>query len=178
MPQRAGAKALEPAIEAPLKTPPPLPSTVQVWPVRDAGWLEVLRALQQNEEAAQNLQSWFPPASGLMERIQEMHAAYPNGFTVVKDEVVHEEAFAKKKNRRRGSTYANELRRDIKAFSLDTHNESRDDASLADLMVRREMKTRYNRIRISLLVSLKGTSGSQLLDTDDLFPSSGKPSLK
>jgi hypothetical protein len=129
----------------------------QVWPVRDAGWLEVLRALQQNEEASENVRSWFPPASGLLERIQELHDANPNGFRVVKDtEAVHDEAFSKKGGRRRGSTYANDLRREIKTFesgNMDT--ETRDHASLIDLWIRRETKSRWKRVRISLRRYLK-----------------------
>ena len=140
--------------------------------MRDAGWLDVLHALQQNEEAAENLKSWFPPDSGLLQRIQDMHAAYPNGFSVLKEEV-HDEAFSKKNSRRRGSTYANDLRKDIKAFtlggssSLDT--ETRDEANLVDLLVRREMKARYQRVRVSLLVSLKATPGSTILE-EELLP--------
>ena len=34
---------------------------------------QVLTALQQNEEAAQNVRSWFPPSSGPLERIQQLH---------------------------------------------------------------------------------------------------------
>ena len=55
-----------------------------VWPVRDPGWLEVLRALQQHEEAASNLLSWFPPESGVLQRIEDLNGKYPNGFTVAR----------------------------------------------------------------------------------------------
>eukprot|EP00316_Scyphosphaera_apsteinii_P007806 CAMPEP_0119346668 /NCGR_PEP_ID=MMETSP1333-20130426/108123_1 /TAXON_ID=418940 /ORGANISM="Scyphosphaera apsteinii, Strain RCC1455" /LENGTH=849 /DNA_ID=CAMNT_0007359179 /DNA_START=509 /DNA_END=3059 /DNA_ORIENTATION=- len=53
-----------------------------VWPVRDVGWLEVLEALKQEEEAAINLQSWFPPDSGVLQRIAQIRADYPNGFQI------------------------------------------------------------------------------------------------
>lgn len=129
----------------------------QVWPVRDAGWLEVLHALQQNEEASENLRSWFPPSSGVLERIQALHDASPNGFSVVKDtEPELSASLSKKGARRRGSTYANDLRKDIKAFELGRQDtETRDEANLVDLLVRREMKARYARIRVSLMCSLK-----------------------
>ena len=129
-----------------------LPS--QVWPVRDAGWLEVLHALQQNEEASENVRSWFPPSSGVLERIQALHDASPNGFSVVKDTEAAEHS-ARKGARRRGSTFANDLRKDIKALELGQDTETRDEANLVDLLVRREMKARYARIRVSLLCALK-----------------------
>jgi len=53
-----------------------------VWPVRDPGWLDVLHALQEHEEGVYNLQHWFPPSSGVMERIKTMQAKFPKGFTV------------------------------------------------------------------------------------------------
>jgi hypothetical protein len=125
-----------------------------VWPVRDAGWLEVLHALQQNEETSENVRSWFPPSSGVLERIQALHDASPNGFSVVKDTEAAEHS-ARKGARRRGSTFANDLRKDIKALELGQDTETRDEANLVDLLVRREMKARYARIRVSLLCALK-----------------------
>jgi len=53
-----------------------------VWPVRDVGWLAVLQALQQHDEASSNLRSWFPPESGVLRRIETIQAAYPNGFSL------------------------------------------------------------------------------------------------
>ena len=51
-----------------------------VWPVRDVGWFEVLQALQRGPESAENLNAWFPPDSGLIDKIAKLHAQYPNGF--------------------------------------------------------------------------------------------------
>ena len=53
-----------------------------VWPVRDPGWLEVLRALQKHEDSVANLASWFPPM--VLELIEEIHSTYPMGFRVDK----------------------------------------------------------------------------------------------
>jgi len=57
-----------------------------IWPVRDQGWFDVLNALQGNPEAAKNLKSWFPPESGVLEKIKTLHGQYPGGFKVVKKE--------------------------------------------------------------------------------------------
>ena len=151
------AQPLEPNPKAPPLTLASLLLPTQVWPVRDAGWLEVLHALQQNEETSENVRSWFPPSSGVLERIQALHDASPNGFSVVADTEVaeHSASLSKKGARRRGSTFANDLRKDIKAFELGQDTETRDEANLVDLLVRREMKARYARIRVSLLCSLK-----------------------
>ena len=53
---------------------------MQVWPVRDPGWGEVLKALQASADGEANLKSWFPPASGVLDRIQQICATYPAGF--------------------------------------------------------------------------------------------------
>ena len=122
-----------------------------VWPVRDAGWLEVLQALQQQEEASKNLQSWFPPASGIVERIEQLHAAYPEGFVVKRDT---DDSLPKAplngggngggKNNRRASFFTNMI-----------DAETRDMANLADNEMRRELKARYRRIRVAVKVALK-----------------------
>jgi len=51
-----------------------------VWPVRDEGWYEVLQALKANPESARNLNSWFPPDSRVMEKIEQIHKAHPGCF--------------------------------------------------------------------------------------------------
>lgn len=51
-----------------------------VWPVRDPGWFEVFRALQKNADGARNLRAWLPPDSGIVELIEQLHAAQPSGF--------------------------------------------------------------------------------------------------
>ena len=52
-----------------------------VWPVRDRGWYDILNALQQHSESIQNFQSWFPPSSGILEKISRIHSEFPYGFT-------------------------------------------------------------------------------------------------
>ena len=121
-----------------------------VWPVRDAGWLEVLEALQQQEEASQNLQSWFPPASGVIERIEQLHAAHPQGFVVKRDSddspVKPQKNGAKSslKNSRRASFFTNMI-----------DAETRDMANIAENEMRRELKARYRRIRVLVKCALK-----------------------
>ena len=61
-----------------------------VWPVRDKGWYDVLNALQGNPEAASNLKSWFPPESGVLDKIKKMHSSSSEGFKVLKKEKVVE----------------------------------------------------------------------------------------
>jgi len=52
-----------------------------VWPVRDKGWYAVLEALKATAEGPANLKSWYPEQP-LLERIAELHAQYPDGFTL------------------------------------------------------------------------------------------------
>jgi len=54
-----------------------------VWPVRDIGWYEVLAALRQNPDAQHALNSWYPPSSGILHQIEELHAEFPEGFKTV-----------------------------------------------------------------------------------------------
>ena len=51
-----------------------------VWPVRDPGWHDVLVALQRNEACKVQLDKWMPKSSGIIEKIEKLHSAYPNGF--------------------------------------------------------------------------------------------------
>jgi len=55
-----------------------------VWPVRDAGWYEVLQALRKSMSASQALEAWFPQESGILAKIDAMHEKYPDGFTIVR----------------------------------------------------------------------------------------------
>jgi len=134
-----------------------------VWPVRDQGWMEVLQALQQNEEAKANLKSWFPP--DVLQRIEQLHAEYPGGFVVKPaDSVPSTEVElsantvpkARKGSNRRQSHYANDLRREIKTFSLDgtfaDAEDSRDLANWGSNEVGKEHRARYRRIRVAIKV--------------------------
>jgi len=71
-----------------------------VWPVRDPGWFEVLEALKQNHEGASALKSWFPPESGVLDKIESMHHSYPLGFGKKANEVLSSEE--KRKNEKGG----------------------------------------------------------------------------
>jgi len=116
-----------------------------VWPVRDPGWLDVLRALQQQPEAVRNLRSWFPPESGVVERVMQLHSEFPDGFTVANEAPVHLS--------RRASFWA-------KLTDCDT----RDMANFASLEVRRETEARWRRIRAALRMHMlsKRSSSSSL----------------
>lgn len=51
-----------------------------VWAVRDPEWYKVLQALRTSEKAAPNLDAWFPPESGILDRIDAIHDDHPQGF--------------------------------------------------------------------------------------------------
>jgi len=119
-----------------------------VWPVRDPGWLEVLRALQQQPEAARNLQSWFPPESGVLDRIVQLHSDYPEGFSVVDQAPLP-------------------LSRRASLFSKLADCDTRDVANFASLEVRRETEARWRRIRAALrmhMLSKQRSSSSLVLE--------------
>lgn len=52
-----------------------------VWPVRDKGWYELFDALENSPEAQPAMRSWFPPGSGISERIRDIHEQFPNTFS-------------------------------------------------------------------------------------------------
>lgn len=52
-----------------------------VWPVRDPGWYEVFQELCKADQA--NMKAWFPAESGILEQIEQLHAAHPNGYSTV-----------------------------------------------------------------------------------------------
>ena len=53
-----------------------------VWPIRDKGWYAVLEALKKTPDGPTNLAAWYPPESGVLQRIDELHAAHPDGFAI------------------------------------------------------------------------------------------------
>jgi hypothetical protein len=53
-----------------------------VWPVRDAEWYEVWEALRKSPAAQSNLDAWYPPRSGIVARIEQIHEKSPDGFMV------------------------------------------------------------------------------------------------
>ena len=107
-----------------------------VWPVRDPGWCDVLEALQQNEDGARNLKAWFPPESGVLERIEQIHATYPEGFQTDVQEK-HSIAIATGRSK---SMYMNMS--DLSSLEI---------ADFAELEVKKETKARWRRIRTCLI---------------------------
>ena len=105
-----------------------------VWPVRDQGWLEVLHALQSHgDEQRRNLQSWFPPASGLLESIEAIHAEHPEGFCMRED---------------------TSMRRGYSVLINYTDCDTRDLANFASLELSREAKARWRRVLVGLKMYL------------------------
>jgi len=51
-----------------------------VWPVRDTGWYEVYEALWENEDTRGQLLAWYPPESGIKEKIEAIHERFPDCF--------------------------------------------------------------------------------------------------
>ena len=111
-----------------------------VWPVRDPGWYDVLEALQQNQDGARNLKAWFPPESGVLERIEQIHATYPEGFQTEVQEK-HSIAIATGRSK---SMYMNMS--DLSSLEI---------ADFAELEVKKETKARWRRIRTCLVYFLQ-----------------------
>lgn len=51
-----------------------------VWLVRDNGWFEIVEKLQQTEAGQKALAKYFPPTSGVLDRIIQITEEYPDGF--------------------------------------------------------------------------------------------------
>jgi len=50
------------------------------WTVRDNGWYEVLQALRNSRASAGPMAAWFPASSGILDKIDALHKAFPNGL--------------------------------------------------------------------------------------------------
>lgn len=50
-----------------------------VWPIRDDGWFKVWQALWAGDTKG-TCDSWYPPESGIREKIEKIHEEFPNGF--------------------------------------------------------------------------------------------------
>jgi len=51
-----------------------------VWPARDDGWFEVWKAIWDEHDPKGTCDSWYPPESGIREKIDKMHDEFPLGF--------------------------------------------------------------------------------------------------
>jgi len=51
-----------------------------VWPVRDAGWFEVHMQLMRSEASKGPCDAWYPPESGIREKMDKIHERFPKGF--------------------------------------------------------------------------------------------------
>jgi len=53
------------------------------WVTCDPGWYELFMALRTSKDAAAGVAAWFPPSSGLLEKIDMIHRTYPGGYAAV-----------------------------------------------------------------------------------------------
>jgi len=53
------------------------------WVVRDKGWHDVLQAQRDSPASQGAISCWYPPASGILEKIDKIHAAHPQGLVQV-----------------------------------------------------------------------------------------------
>lgn len=60
-----------------------------VWPVRDPGWFEVHRALRGPGRDQDSLNAWYPPESGIIDKLEAIHDQFPDGFAVNPSASVH-----------------------------------------------------------------------------------------
>lgn len=56
-----------------------------VWPVRDNGWFNVWEELWRQSEIEGTCQCWYPPESGIKERVDAIHSEFPKGFGTVQE---------------------------------------------------------------------------------------------
>jgi len=54
-----------------------------VWPVRDKGWYHIFASMELNDSARQAMECWYPPDSGISERIHAIHEEFPDGFAAI-----------------------------------------------------------------------------------------------
>lgn len=51
-----------------------------LWPVRDPGWMAVLIAIKKSAEGKKVMGSWFCPSLKILDKMDALHAKYPNCF--------------------------------------------------------------------------------------------------
>jgi hypothetical protein len=51
-----------------------------IWPIRDPGWFEIFRALCVGRYSGQSLESWYPPGSGMLRKVETMCENFPESF--------------------------------------------------------------------------------------------------
>ena len=115
------------------------------WPAKKASMLDLMSAKdrhQAQEEPAANLRSWFPPDSGVLERIAALRAEYPDGFEVTKRKIM-----------KRASFWNNMSDCDPDGF-----------LHMASIEVECENKARWRRIKGSLWVYLMEQAGKRAPD--------------
>ncbi|CAJ1387979.1 unnamed protein product [Effrenium voratum] len=51
-----------------------------IWCVRDPGWFDVLQAQMESPFCKAALEAWYPPQSGILEKVQALHEEFPDGL--------------------------------------------------------------------------------------------------
>ena len=120
-----------------------------VWPIRDPGWYEVLQALRANADGQANLPCWFPPESKVLERVDQLHAAHPEGFKVLADA-----AGAKPKLEKGGSRMKSMMGGAMLATALLKHEDldTREMAMFGEADAAGEVKIRWRKVRNAVVV--------------------------
>ena len=127
----------------------------------------MLEALRRHDEGAANLRSWYPPSSGVLARIEQLHSQYPAGRRGARDDA------AKPRHPHRHlhpplnpgkypsgfETLEKTPRPNYRTpsfWSNLTDCDTRDMANFATLEVRRENKARWRRIRGAIKMHMLG----------------------
>lgn len=119
-----------------------------VWPIRDKGWYEVLNALKANEDGKANLKSWFPPHAGVLERIETLHAAHPEGFAPLPPPVAPAGIKKKKTKMQRHMGAA--------LLAMNLHDlDTREMGVFVEAEVRGEVKMRWRRVRNAFVIEAR-----------------------
>jgi len=58
-----------------------------VWPIRDSGWVEVLKAFCEDDCAKNAMTAWFPPGAGIVEKIMSIHETTAGGCSDSKSQL-------------------------------------------------------------------------------------------
>ena len=112
-----------------------------VWPIRNPGWYEVLQAVRGHAEGKAALDAWFPPESGVIDSINELHKAHPDGHKPLPPPPPSE---LKKKQTRSQLSLVLDL----------SEMDALDMAAFVDSEVKREIKKRWRRIRKLIIQEL------------------------
>ena len=122
-----------------------------VWPIRDPGWYAVLEALKASADGPRLLQAWYPPGSGVLETIERLHKAHPDGFAPLPPPAGSPAAKAATKRKKSLNTTLGAALIAMNLHDVDTREMA--DFTLAE--VRGEVKMRWRRVRNAFIVEAR-----------------------